>query len=115
MKSQREAVVMTHHPIVANDFQTFRAPVPHPSNVVHFFICPSSAKIHSRMKILNVLLLVVFASSASAATCRRHHAKIRDKKHKLATAFESNREAVDEVIEDEYLIMRDKGVDPRVL
>jgi subtilisin family serine protease len=67
------------------------------------------------MKVLNVLLLAVFTSSASAKTCRRHHAKIKDKKYKLATAFENNREAVDEVIEDEYLIMHDAGVDPRAL
>jgi subtilisin family serine protease len=67
------------------------------------------------MKVLNVLLLALSASSASAATCRRHHAKDNDKKYKLATAFENNREAVDEIIEDEYFIMHDKGVDPRVL
>jgi subtilisin family serine protease len=64
------------------------------------------------MKALYLLLLVFFASSASAKTSQ---AKIKDKEYKLATAFEHNRKAKDGVIEDEYLIMHDEGVDPRAL
>jgi subtilisin family serine protease len=64
------------------------------------------------MTVLNVLLLALFASSASAATCRRHHVKDKDK---LAETFFNQLKVVDEVIEDEYLIMHDEGVDPRVL
>jgi hypothetical protein len=55
----------------------------------------------------------VFASSVSAATCRRHHAK--DKDNKLAETPNDILEAVDGVIQDEYFIMHDKGVDPRAL
>jgi subtilisin family serine protease len=63
------------------------------------------------MNFLQVLLLVVFASSASAATCRRKNAKI----DKLAETPNDILEAVDGVIQDEYLIMHDKGVQPRAL
>jgi subtilisin family serine protease len=64
------------------------------------------------MKVFNILLLALFASSASAATCRRHHAKDKDK---LAETSNGRVEAVDGVIQDEYLIMHDKGIEPRAL
>jgi cerevisin len=62
------------------------------------------------MNVLNVLLLVLFASSVSAG-CRRNH---KDKEQLDGTSNEPL-QAVGGVIQDEYLIYHDKGIDPRAL
>jgi hypothetical protein len=66
------------------------------------------------MNILNVLLLVLVASSVSASGCRRHHGEVKDGDHRKGTLHVPF-EAVGGVIQDEYLIYHDKGLKPRSL
>jgi subtilisin family serine protease len=63
------------------------------------------------MNVLNVLLLVLLASSVSAG-CRGHKNKNNDT---LAGTWNEPLQAVGGVVEDEYLIYHDKGLDPRAL
>jgi subtilisin family serine protease len=65
------------------------------------------------MNILNVLLLVLFASSVSAG-CRRHHGEVKDGDHRKKT-LNVPLQAVGGVIQDEYLVYHDKGLEPRGL
>jgi cerevisin len=64
------------------------------------------------MNVLNVLLLVLLASSVSAG-CRRHHEN-KDKEKLEGTSNEPLK-AVGGAIQDEYFIYHDKGLDPRAL
>ncbi len=66
------------------------------------------------MKVLNVLLLVLFASPASWAKCIRRGKNFKDK-DEVKEKFKDKLEAVEGVIPDEYLVMHDEGDDPHAL
>jgi hypothetical protein len=65
------------------------------------------------MNVLNILLLVLFASSVSAG-CRGHHGENKGKE-KYKRTLNVPLQAEGGVIENEYLIYHDEGVDPHDL
>jgi hypothetical protein len=64
------------------------------------------------MNVLNVLLLVLFASSVSAGGCRGGENKGHEK---LKRTLNIPLQAEEGVIQDEYLIYHDTGINPRAL